>query len=470
MSDERILIVDDEPTFREVLSILLARQGYQVVEAASGAEALRVLRSQRCDLVVTDYNMPGMTGTELISQIRGASLAQLRDVPIVMLTGVGRNRDAVEAIQQGANDFVKKPFNNEELLIAIRRAMGLRALMEENTKLRKELQDQHGLENLIGSSPAMQNVYDMVRRVKDARINCLLLGESGTGKEMVARAIHYSGTRASKPFVAVNCGAIPDGLIESELFGHKRGSFTGALRDKIGFFQAADGGTIFLDEVGDMPLHTQVKVLRALSMRRVTAVGDVNEVEVDVRVVAATNKDLEAEVKSGRFREDLYYRLNVVRVELPPLRDRDWDFLLLARHFVRLYAQEYGKAVRDLSPEVVECLQNYSWPGNIRELRNAMEGAVALEQDQLISLRSLPRSIVGFTPSEEPVQLAQAEGDDFPEEGVVLDDILSEVERRYMFAALRKANDSKTQAARLLGMSFRSFRYRLAKYRTDDAG
>ncbi|MCB9797684.1 MAG: sigma-54-dependent Fis family transcriptional regulator [Alphaproteobacteria bacterium] len=454
-----------------MLTILLRRSGYRVGRAASGEEALRRLGTEEYDLIVTDLNMPGMSGIDLIRAIRAATVEGHQDIPIVMLTGVGRTEEALAAVREGADDFVKKPFNNKEFLVVLSRVLGNRALREENLQLKQQLKQRYSLGSLIGSSPAMERVYDLVRRVKDARINCLLLGESGTGKEMVARALHYSSNRADQPFVPVNCGAIPEGLIESELFGHKRGAFTGATQDKIGYFQAADGGTIFLDEIGDMPLHTQVKVLRALSMRRVVPVGGVEEVEVDVRVIAATNKDLKEEVAAGRFREDLYYRLNVVRIDLPPLRERQWDILLLARHFIRQYATEYGKAVRDLTPEAAERLMRYTWPGNVRELRNAMEGAVALEEGHLVSTRALPRSLGGYTAPAAPVAADEpalpASAEELPDEGVDLDEVLADIERRYLVAALRKCDDNKTQAARLLGMSFRSFRYRLAKYALD---
>ncbi|MCB9764859.1 MAG: sigma-54-dependent Fis family transcriptional regulator [Alphaproteobacteria bacterium] len=469
MANERVLVVDDDHSLRQILGMLLERNGYQVVKAGSAEEAVKRLAAQPFELLVTDYQMPGMNGIELIRQVRQEAAGEDAELPIVMLTGVGKAQQAVEAIREGADDFIKKPFNNDEFLMVLRRVLGHRALVEENQLLRSQLKIRYHLGSLIGSSPAMARVYDLVRRVKDSRINCLLQGESGTGKEMVARAIHFSGVRADQPFVAVNCGAIPAELIESELFGYKKGAFTGANRDKIGYFQAADKGTLFLDEVGDMPLLTQVKLLRALSMRLVSPVGGVEEVPVDVRVVAATNKDLKAEVDAGRFREDLYYRLNVVRIDLPPLREREWDVLLLARHFIRQYAEEYSKAVRDLTPEATERLMKYTWPGNVRELRNAIEGAVALEEEHLITVRSLPRSIAGYQPlPRETAQVEPPRVGIIPERGLNLDDVLAEVEQRYLIEALRMCEDNKTRAAKLLGMTFRSFRYRLAKYQLDD--
>ncbi|MCP4806447.1 MAG: sigma-54-dependent Fis family transcriptional regulator [Proteobacteria bacterium] len=468
VADERVLVVDDELSMREFLAILLEREGYSVDTASSGEDALVKLAASTYDLVLTDLTMPGMDGMELIRQVRGAAAGHPRDVPVVMVTAYGSTESAVEAMKEGASDYVLKPFNNDELRLVIRKALGVRALVEENVQLRRELKGKYGFENIIGTSPAMEAVYDMVRRVKDSRISCLVHGESGTGKELVARAIHYSGPRASKPFVAVNCGAIPETLIESELFGYKKGAFTGANRDKDGFFRAAHTGTLFLDEVGEMPLHAQVKLLRAIAERKVVAVGDTMERDVDVRIVAATNRDLEEEVRAGRFREDLFYRLNVVKIELPPLRARRGDVRLLCDHFVQRYAKEYGKNVRGVADDALFVVEAYSWPGNVRELQNAMEGAVALEQENLVTLNSLPRRLVKRLESSGSSQDHTPRSTEFPPEGVDLDTLLSDFERGYLVAALDTADGNKTKAAKLLGMSFRSFRYRLAKYDMDE--
>jgi two-component system response regulator PilR (NtrC family) len=463
---DHILVIDDELSMRELLGILLKRDGFHVTACGTAEEGLEVVGAGRVDLVLTDLNLPGVDGLEFMRRLREHPDSEVRDVPVVLITAYGTAAHAVEAMKQGAADYVLKPFNNDDLLMNIRRTLGRRALQEENLQLRAALRQKYWFENLIGASPAMLEVYHLIQRVKDSPINCLLHGESGTGKELVARAIHYSGSRKSGPFVAVNCGAIPDTLIESELFGYKKGAFTGATRDKKGVFEAAGGGTLFLDEVGDMPLHAQVAVLRALAQRTVVPVGGVEEVEVDVRIVAASHRDLAVQVAEGSFRDDLYYRLNVVRIDLPPLREREGDIELLSHHFVRQFADEYGKPISGISSAGMAQLRRFGWPGNIRELRNAMERAVALEQGGTISLESLPETV-----REAKGGAAQDPGGqerEIPFEGVELDNILGDVERRYLELALRRTGGNRTQAAELLGMSYRSFRYRLEKFGLDD--
>jgi len=466
-----ILVVDDELSMRQFLQILLERNGYRVETAASGEDALVSLKAGDFDLVMTDLSMPGFDGMELVRRVRsGAAVQHDADVPIIMITAHGTTANAVLAMKEGANDYVSKPFNNDELLLIIQKTLGTRALEAENLHLRGELKERYGFHNLIGSSLRMKEVYRMIRRVRGSRISCLLYGESGTGKEVVARSVHYSGGRAEGPFIPVNCGAIPEGLIESELFGYKRGAFTGANRDKVGFFEAAHGGTLFLDEVGEMPLHAQVKLLRAIAERKVTRVGDTQEREVDVRIIAATNRSLETEVAEGRFREDLYYRLNVVCIDLPPLRERQEDIHQLAEHFVRQYSREYGKTITGLSQAVSERLVEYAWPGNVRELRNVIEGAVALEEETQIGMRSLPRHVVGgeFTLPHGAAIAVQPTAAAIPTQGVNLDRVLGNLEREYLEQALEMSKGNKTKASGLLGMTFRSFRYRLRKFGMDD--
>ncbi|MFT4979319.1 MAG: two-component system response regulator PilR (NtrC family), partial [Myxococcota bacterium] len=339
MSGERILVVDDELSMREFLSILLSQDGYTVETASSGEEALRGLgQGGYPALMLTDLNMPGIDGLELLQVAKEQAAAAGHTLQVVVITAFGTTESAIEAMKLGASNYVLKPFNNDELRLVVRRALGQAELEEENTRLRRELADRHHFDNFVGSSPAMLKVYDLIRRVMKTRISCMIIGESGTGKEMVARAIHFSGNRSNKPFVPINCGAIPENLLESELFGHKKGSFTGAIRDKPGLLQVADGGTLFLDEVNSLPLAAQVKLLRAIQERRFTPVGGVEEISVNVRVLAASNAELEDEVSRGNFREDLYYRLNVVQLRVPPLRDRVSDIPALIRFFVRHYA------------------------------------------------------------------------------------------------------------------------------------
>jgi two-component system response regulator PilR (NtrC family) len=463
---DHILVIDDELSMRELLGILLKRDGFRVTSCGTAEEGLEVVGAGGVDLVLTDLNLPGVDGLEFMRRLREQRDSDIRDVPVVLITAYGTAAHAVEAMKQGAADYVLKPFNNDDLLINIRRTLDRRALREENVQLRAALRQKYWFENLIGASPTMLEVYHLIQRVKDSPINCLLHGESGTGKELVARAIHYSGSRKSGPFIAVNCGAIPDTLIESELFGYKKGAFTGATRDKKGYFEAANGGTLFLDEVGDMPLHAQVAVLRALAQRTVSPVGGVEEVDVDVRIVAASHRDLAVQVAEGSFRDDLYYRLNVVRIDLPPLRDREGDIELLSHHFVRQFADEYRKPISGISSEGMAQLRRFGWPGNIRELRNAMERAVALEQGKTISLESLPETVreAKGGGASDP----SGKEREIPFEGVELDNILGDVERRYLELALQRTAGNRTQAAELLGMSYRSFRYRLEKFGLDD--
>jgi two-component system response regulator PilR (NtrC family) len=467
VSGEHVLVVDDDLSLRQFLQILLERDGYAVRVAASGDEALRLAEVQWPDLVLTDLNMPGMSGMELLRALKTRAAEGLddgrADLEVVMVTAYGTAESAVMAMKHGASDYVLKPFNNDELRLVVRRALGRRELEAENTRLKAALQQRYHFGNLVGSSKAMQAVYLLIHRVKDTPISVLISGESGTGKEMVARAIHYSGNRASGAFVAINCGAIPENLVESELFGHKRGAFTGAVRDKQGLMQEAHGGTLFLDEVNSLPLGTQVKLLRAIQERRFTPVGGTREVEVDVRILAATNADLEERVKSGEFREDLYYRLNVVQLHLPPLRERAEDVHALVSHFVTQVAEQYGKPVSGVAPDALQALKLWNYPGNVRELRNVIERAVALSEGTLLRRADLPDRMLNQSLPPRQIETPTS----FPDEGMNLDALLASVEKRWLVAAMEQADGNKTQAARLLQMSFRSFRYRLAKYDLD---
>jgi two-component system, NtrC family, response regulator PilR len=465
MGGERILVVDDELSVREVLSILLSRDGYTVRTAPSAEAALTAVGVEWPDLVVTDLNMPGLDGLELLRLLKSGAAKDNRDVQVVMLTAYGTTSTAIEAMRQGAADYLLKPFDNEELRMVVRKALSTQAMERENDRLRLAINaraqyQRFHVGGLVGSSAAMGRVYDMVRRIKDSRINCLLQGESGTGKEVVARAIHDAGTRASHPFVAVNCGAIPEQLVESELFGHRKGSFTGAIRDKQGLMAAAHKGTLFLDEVASLPLGSQVKLLRAIQERRFTPVGAVEEVEVDARVIAASNVDLADAVAEGSFREDLYYRLNVVQLDLPPLRERTGDLPELADHFAAHFADEYGKEIHGFTPDAIRALQQHSFPGNVRELRNLVERAVALANGPLLEVHDVADRLQARATRAPP-----SDGElRFPAEGLNLDALLADTERKWLVAALDTCDGNKTEAARLLQMSFRSYRYRLAKH------
>ncbi len=451
-----VLVVDDDLSLRQFLTIMLKRSGYVVRAVGSGKEALRALAVNPADVVVTDLSMEQMDGMAVLRKVKEG----WPDTEVVMITAYATTENAVEAMKQGAYDYVVKPFNVDELKLILEKAFEKKAICDENESLRKLLTDRYGYGSLVGSAEEMQQVYGLMDRVKDTPITVLISGESGTGKELVARAIHYEGLRKDKPFQSINCSAIPENLIEAELFGHRKGAFTGAVRNHKGLFSAADGGTLFLDEVGEMPLATQVKVLRAIQERRVKPVGGVDERPVDVRILAATNRNLLAEVREGRFREDLYYRLKVVSIELPPLRKRRSDLPMLCRHVLDQYGKQFGKGVLELSEEAAKALSRYSWPGNVRELENAIQRGAALAAENEIGLESLPPEILDETGLSQSGDHPQV---DVGPDGVELESLLEEYETQLLRSALETAGGVKKDAAKLLGISFRSFRYRLQK-------
>ncbi|MEC7985850.1 MAG: sigma-54 dependent transcriptional regulator [Myxococcota bacterium] len=455
MKRSRLLVVDDELSIREILQILFERDGYEVYLADSAEAAIRILEKNRIDLVLSDLNLPQLSGIDLLRLMR----EKYPKVVFVMITAYGSNESAVEAMKLGASNYVLKPFNNDELRLVVQRALGVQALTQENQKLKEGNRLLH-FGYLVGSSPAMLEVYELIRRVKDSKINCMIIGESGTGKEMVARAIHHSGSREKHPFVAINCGAIPENLVESELFGHKKGSFTGAFRNKVGLLKAASGGTVFLDEIDALPLAVQVKLLRVIQERRFIPVGGVSEEQVDLRIISATNTDLEDAVRGGRFRDDLFYRLNVVELALPALRDRGDDIVELAKYFMDKFALEYNKFLIGIAPDALDALKSWPFFGNVRELQNLIERAVALSVGNVLQKTDFPPNFQSDYWSTKRLEKAM----EIPDEGVNLDAILAEIEKKWLMAAMSKANGHRGNAASLLKMSFRSFRYRLAKY------
>jgi two-component system response regulator PilR (NtrC family) len=467
----RILVVDDEQSMREFLAICLRRAGHDVKVASNGKDALSALRDHPIDVVITDLRMPGdLDGLALLKRIKGGGVTRALaigttptpiDPEVVLVTAYATADTALAAMKEGAYDYVIKPFQVDEINAVIDRALEKRALVVENLALRDQVAGRVRLANLLGRSKSMQKVFELIGKIHSTRTNVLITGESGTGKELVARALHSEGARASQPFVAVNCGAIPEELMESELFGHKRGAFTGAFTDKRGLFQEANGGTLFLDEIGELSPNVQVKLLRVLQERTVKPVGDTTEQEVDVRIIAATNRDLEAEVARGAFRSDLYYRLNVVEIRLPPLRQRREDIRLLAEHFLRRFGSEQARTV-GLSVEAMRKLEAYDYPGNVRELENIIERAVALSSSPVIGLEDLPELAVQPASSEPPAS--------FPPEGVDLDRLLSDYERGWILRALELTGGVRKRAAHLLGVSFRSLRYRLEKLGIEKAG
>jgi two-component system response regulator PilR (NtrC family) len=454
----RILVVDDERSMREFLEILFRKEGYGVTSAGDVEEALLALESDDFDLVISDIQMPGRSGLDLLRAAREAQ----PEAPVIMITAFATTETAIEAMKEGAYDYVTKPFQVDEIRLVVEKALEKKLLATENRRLRSELRSERQQRTLVGNSEPMQQVYEMVGRVADTKTNVLIVGESGTGKELIARAIHAESERAEKPFVAINCGAIPENLLESELFGHVKGAFTGAIGTKAGLFEVADGGTLFLDEVGELPASLQVKLLRALQEKTIRRVGDTADRKVDVRILAATNRRLEDEVTAGRFREDLYYRLNVIQVTLPTLRERMEDLPLLVHHFVEKYARELGKEVHGVSDGAMVQLRAHSYPGNVRELENVIERAVALCRGEWIEAEALPPALVAPAPAAQAPRI--------PEAGVQLDVLVADYERGLLVEALRRTGGVKKRAAHLLGISFRSFRYRLEKLGLDEPG
>ncbi|HSN29123.1 MAG TPA: sigma-54 dependent transcriptional regulator [Kofleriaceae bacterium] len=460
-----ILVVDDEQSMREFLAICLRRAGHKVTTTQNATEALTQLKQKPFDVVVTDLRMPGeLDGLGILGAIKSGTVRAadgVLDPEVILVTAYASADSAIAAMKQGAYDYLTKPFQVDEINAVINRALEKKSLVEENLALRERVAGRARLANLLGKSRSMQKVFELISKIHSARTSVLITGESGTGKELVARALHTEGARAKMPFVAVNCGAIPEELMESELFGHKKGAFTGAIADKPGLFQEASGGTLFLDEIGELSLGLQVKLLRALQERKVKPVGATEEAEIDVRVVAATNRDLETEVARGAFRADLYYRLNVIEVRLPPLRQRREDIPLLAEHFLRRFATEHGRDLR-FSPEALRQLERYDFPGNVRELENIIERAVALAPNNTIGPEDLPDERVTKPGVELPAQ--------FPPEGVDLERLVSDYEREWVTRALEEAGGIRKRAAALLGVSFRSLRYRLEKLGIDRSG
>ncbi|MBF0341465.1 MAG: sigma-54-dependent Fis family transcriptional regulator [Magnetococcales bacterium] len=451
-----ILVCDDETNLRELLCLALEGHGHRTLAAANGAEALRLLEQSAWELLITDLRLPDMSGLDLLR--RAKELAP--DRPALLMTAFASAATAVTAMKEGAFDYLEKPFVMEELHLAVARALEQGALQRENIRLRQAVGERVSAEEIIGISVAMRRVLELARRAARTDASVLITGESGTGKELVARFIHNCSVRVKGPFVAVNCAAVPEGLIESELFGHARGAFTGAVANRPGLFVEAEHGTLFLDEIGETPMPVQAKLLRAVQERLVRPVGGVGERAVDVRLLAATNRDLREETASGRFREDLLYRINVVHLHLPPLRERREDIPLLAARFVECHARKYGLGIHGIAPEVMDCLLRYHFPGNVRELSNVVEGAVALTVEGRVEMEALPEAVRCGQSAGTPVVAGEFR---LPEGGLDLEAHLAALEASAMDQALEACQGSKTRAAELLGMSFRTFRYRMGK-------
>jgi two-component system, NtrC family, response regulator PilR len=465
----RVLVVDDERSMRELLSIVLRRDGHEVLLAENGAAAIELLRRERVDILVTDIRMPQVGGVELLREAKKID----PEIISIVMTAFASTETAVEALRLGAADYVNKsPSAANEVRLRVRKELERRQLQRENVLLKRALQTSHQFANIIGRSAPMVAVFQLIETIAPTSSTVLITGESGTGKELVARAIHFNSQRRERPFVAVNCGALPETLLDSELFGHMRGAFTGADTNKKGLLEVAEKGTIFLDEIGEMSPLVQVKLLRVLQERRFRRLGGTEEVEADIRIIAATNRDLSKMVAEGQFREDLFYRINVIPVRLPALRERTDDIPLVAEHFVARFSEQMGKPITGISGAALAALRGYAWPGNIRELENAMERAVALERTPTILLESLPDGIRQTQPAPAfPAAAAAAAANGappdsgaFPEGGIDLEQHVQHIEREYIAEALRRAGGVKVKAAEMLGMSFRSFRYYMKKY------
>ena len=433
---EKILVVDDEEIIRESVSFILSKEGYEVTEAENGRVAHEKLLDGYYDLVITDLEMPQMNGLQLMEVISRFTVA----IPVIVVTAYGSLDTAIKALRYGAYDYILKPVEFEELIIKIKRLFETRTLMKEVELLRREIQRQYDFSSIIGQSPAMQKTFEIIKTVAGTDSTVLITGNSGTGKELAARAIHYNSKRKNKPFIAVNCGAISENLIESELFGHKKGAFTGAISDKEGFFKAADGGTLFLDEISEMPPQLQVKLLRVLQEREFTPVGTTHAIPINIRFLASTNRNLKEEIQQNRFREDLYYRLNVVEITMPSLKNRKEDIPMLANHFLNKYRHQMGKNISGIDQSAYRALMNYDWKGEVRELENVMERAVIFCQNDVMTLENLPESLRASKDIVVPDQTGS------------LDEFMYKVEREYIIKTLENCDQDKEKAAKVLNL------------------
>lgn len=455
MIKDKILVADDEQSMREFLDIMLKKEEYTVSLASNGEEVVKLIDNDLFDLVLLDIRMPKLDGISALKKIKAIAPETI----VIMITAYASADTAIKAMKEGAYDYITKPFKIEEIKLIIKNALEKKNLQKENILLKRVVRDRYHFGNIIGQSPKMVVLYDLLEKVSPTKTNILITGESGTGKELVAKAIHYNSPRKEKPFVTLNCGAIPESLIESELFGHMKGAFTDAIATKKGLFEVADEGTIFLDEISELPLLMQVKLLRVLQDKEFKRVGGTEDIRVDVRIISATNINLEEGVKEKRFREDLFYRLNVIQIKLPPLRDRKEDVQILANHFLKKYSEELNKNIAKISPEALPILLNYEYPGNVRELQNIIERAVALESNQELTAHNLSSYL-----NEQPLLRKGPIDIEIPNEGIDLEKMVEDLERTLLLKALDKTKGIKKKAAELLHINFRSMRYRLEKY------
>jgi len=454
MRKKRVLVVDDEENLRSMLTMIIQKEGYDVETSADGREALEKIKEEGYDFVLCDIKMPKLDGLGLLRELQEVD----GDSTIIMMSAYGAIDTAIEAMKLGAYDYISKPFKTDEIILTLKKAEERERLKRENLLLKQQFKKEFSFENFVGKSEKMAGIFEMIRKIADYKSTVLISGESGTGKELVARAIHNISNRADKPFVAVNCGAIPENLLESEIFGHVKGAFTDATRNKVGLFEEADKGTIFLDEIGELPILLQVKLLRVLQDEEIRRVGDTKAIQVDVRVIAATTKDLEKEVRESKFRDDLFYRLNVLPIALPPLRDRREDIPLLADHFVHRFNERLGLKVEGLSQKAVEVLINQSWRGNVRQLENTIERAMIFVKGTQLDYEDLPRE----------VRESSGEGTFvFNGNELSIKQSSRSLERELIRKALQKTNGNRTRAAKLLEISHRALLYKIKEYEID---
>jgi DNA-binding NtrC family response regulator len=448
---DKILIIDDEKSILDLLSVVFKKEGYTVETSFSAKTALELVDKEEFDLILTDIKLPQMSGMKILQHVKEKYPA----MPVVMITAYGTIKQAVEALKMGAMDYIVKPFNMEELKIIVANGLENRRIQQENVLLKKELEEKYGMNNMVGKSKRMLEVYSLIEKIAVTDSTVLISGESGTGKEIAARAIHFHSRRRERPFVSINCGALPENLLESELFGHVKGSFTGAIVNKKGMFETAEKGTLFLDEVGEMSPWTQVKLLRTLQDKNIRRVGGTEEIPVDVRIIGATNQDLKKRIEEGKFREDLFYRLNVISLELPPLRKRKEDIPLLVNHFLNKYCDKMGRNMKRMAPRVLKVFESYAWPGNVRELENTIERIIAIEERETITESSLPDELI--SPQREKDRSYEVKP------GFDLNTTLDEISRNFVQDALRNTGGNLKDTATLLGINYRSLRYLIEK-------
>lgn len=447
----KILIIDDEKSILDLLSVVFKKEGYIVETSLSAKNALELVDKEEFDLILTDIKLPQMSGMRILKYVKEKYPA----MPVVMITAYGTIKQAIEALKMGAMDYIVKPFNMEELKIIVAQGLENRRIQQENVLLKKDLEEKYGMNNMVGKSKKMLEVYNLIEKIAGTDSTVLISGESGTGKEIAARAIHFHSRRRERPFVSINCGALPENLLESELFGHVKGSFTGAIANKKGMFETAEKGTLFLDEVGEMSPWTQVKLLRTLQDKRVRRVGGTEEFPIDVRIIGATNQDLKKRIEEGKFREDLFYRLNVISLELPPLRNRKEDIPLLVNHFLSKYCDKMGRDMKRMAPRVMKVFESYSWPGNVRELENSIERVIAIEERETITESSLPEELI--SPQREQDRSYEVKP------GFDLNATLDDISRTFVQQALQRTNGNLKETATLLGINYRSLRYLIEK-------